>query len=177
MYGSGTLASTSRSALYSMDVSCPTAFWLDGGRELRFRFHTARIRFASAEFDVNAHRRSAQKFVRPGSMDGSLHASGVMNRWLSIVRTAEIAVILGSAIVIVASLGQQIWKTRQARRDLHTLGRLGHFNWTMDHEKRCPPDAAAIARHMGCGRTVDPWGTPYQLACSEDEPREKGHTS
>ena len=114
------------------------------------------------------------RVTRAGSMDGSLHASGVMNRWLSIVRTAEIAVILGSAIVIVASLGQQIWKTRQARRDLHTLGRLGHFNWTMDHGKRCPPDAVAIARHMGCGRTVDPWGTPYQLACSEDEPHEKG---
>jgi len=103
---------------------------------------------------------------------GGTGSSGGMNRLLSIVRNAELAVILAAAVmfaVSTVSAARQLWRTREARGDLRILRGIGMFNWTMDRGKTCPPDAAAIARHIGFGRTVDPWGTPYQVRCAGEE--------
>jgi hypothetical protein len=103
-------------------------------------------------------------------MDGGLQCSGAMNRLLSIVKMAEIAAFVGAAIAIAVPRVQQLRLERVARWDLHVLSGIGYINWAMDHGPQCPPDAAAIARHAGCGRPVDPWGTAYQVYCRERAP-------
>jgi hypothetical protein len=100
-------------------------------------------------------------------MDGRLHRPVGVNRLLSIVRIVEIAVILGSAVALAVPPVQQHLKVREAGWGVHVLMGIGYINWRMDFGLACPPDAAAVVRHVGCGRAEDPWGTPYQLHCAE----------
>lgn len=89
-------------------------------------------------------------------------------RILRVVWIAAVALLAGRVVVDAAAAARDLWYAREAAGDARVLGYLGVANWRMDHGKRCPPDAAAIARHMGVGRTVDPWGTPYQVRCVGD---------
>lgn len=98
-----------------------------------------------------------------------------MARLIKIIGILQMAVIYGAIAAFIVPWAQERWRIEQAgrahlrqrvaRRELFDLGGMGLLEWRVAHASGCPPDAAAIARHMGRVDTVDPWSTPYRMHC------------
>jgi hypothetical protein len=83
---------------------------------------------------------------------------------------AAVALLAGQVVVDACAGARELWHAREARARAIFLSTRGYLMWADDGlGRRCPPDAAALARAAGHDARPDPWGTPYQLRCVDGE--------